>query len=270
MRQTRQPSAGPSAKRSADGTRRNPQRRAPDPNSLKGQIIDLAGGDDVCFGRPRKRQRVDLGLIDLTEPEAGPSRPVHRTPPAAQRKDIRPLEIARNARTNSSVRQADVRPAPANAMHAEDDAPPAYAPMEVATEPPAEDFYLAHVLEVVPDVQPDHAMGLVRKYITDYGSEVANNVVHMLFEDPSYPKVERNKGKRKRDADDDGPPPKVAKTVDYGSTNRPFTGGAWYYQMAVVRRFIFYLINDIPYFCPVGSTYSRLPTDSETILTTSP
>ena len=52
--------------------------------------------------------------------------------------------------------------------------------------------YLALVLEVVPDVLPEHAMELVKKRHLPYGDEVVNAVVQGLLDDPSYPKAKIN------------------------------------------------------------------------------
>lgn len=234
MRGTRQPSAGPSARRNATGTtRRNP---APDPNS---SIIDLSDSDDEELARERLKKRRRLGEKGnyLTGNVAGPSRPVHLAAPAAQREGYDPSAALKENTGNIFRRQQKAFPDFVDRMQpvgATRDEPIAVDAEEV--DPNLEDHYLSHVLEVVPDVLPSHALELVRKHIPDYGSEVANNVVHMLFEDPSYPKIEQNKGKRKRDADEAvaAPPIKIVKTVDYGSTERPFTGGPYYYQMALV------------------------------------
>ncbi|KAJ8593532.1 hypothetical protein M405DRAFT_594536, partial [Rhizopogon salebrosus TDB-379] len=77
-------------------------------------------------------------------------------------------------------------------------------------EPPAPaadptDAYVARVLEIVPDVQPAHILRLVEQFIhhPDYvGQNVLELVLHYLFENPDYPKVDR-KGKRKRTEDDE-------------------------------------------------------------------
>lgn len=93
---------------------------------------------------------------------------------------------------------------------------------------------LAQVLEVVPDVQPEHAAELISQHSTAHPDEVVQAVIHTLFETPSYPKVDR-KGKRKATDQDEGEHkrPRLDEP-DYAQLNRPFKGGVHYSDLSMV------------------------------------
>lgn len=55
--------------------------------------------------------------------------------------------------------------------------------------PDSIDAIVAQVLEIIPDVSPDHALSLTQKYYAEYGLTTHEMVLHTLFEDPNYPKV---------------------------------------------------------------------------------
>jgi len=107
----------------------------------------------------------------------------------------------------------------------------------VALDTPADliDIYVDQVLEIVPDVELDHLAALVRKYLTDFQDEVAQRVVHLLLEDPTYPKVSwesRQTGDGiKEDNGDQGKP---EPTLDYANKDRKSEGGAEYNNLALV------------------------------------
>src|SRR5258706_8162277 len=67
-------------------------------------------------------------------------------------------------------------------------------------------FALAKVLEIVPDVQPDHITALIHSYLDGDGEPMSPNllveqILHVLLENPDYPKVEK-KGKKRRGAEE--------------------------------------------------------------------
>jgi len=100
--------------------------------------------------------------------------------------------------------------------------------------------HLALVLEIVPDVIPTHAMELIEKLYPTYKDQVAERVLQRLFDDPSYPKVEKGvvgKGKRKASEMEDvseRPPSKVK--IDLASVERPKPTGKNYKTLALVSR----------------------------------
>lgn len=104
-------------------------------------------------------------------------------------------------------------------------------------EVPAESYehLLSQILEVVPDVQPEHVRSLLTKYHSSSGENTVAIVLHFLFEH-SYPRVERNLGKRKREADDvNGERSDKTATMNYGSNDRGFRGGEHYIAISLVR-----------------------------------
>ncbi|KAJ7343378.1 hypothetical protein DFH08DRAFT_872523 [Mycena albidolilacea] len=94
--------------------------------------------------------------------------------------------------------------------------------------------YVERVLDVLPDALPEHVLELVKQHYPQSREQVAETVLHALFEDPAYPKVDK-KGKRKRvEGDVQGeergqPKPKL----DYGSKDREYKGGVHYEQLAI-------------------------------------
>ncbi|KAL5525503.1 hypothetical protein ACEPAG_6839 [Sanghuangporus baumii] len=110
---------------------------------------------------------------------------------------------------------------------------------EVVKEAPM-DLYLSQVLEVIPDVQPDHARALLFQNHLSYGTDVVAAVLHCLFEQP-YPRIQRNKGKRKREDDGSVDEAENAVLKNYGSRDRPFEGGDHYVEIALNQ-----LMTDFP------------------------
>lgn len=115
------------------------------------------------------------------------------------------------------------------------------APSSVATPPPGAsmsiDHYVAQVLEIVPDVDPDHLTTLLAQHMESYKEKVVEPVLHILFENPNYPKVVKGKGKgkRKRDDSDNEGPSKARVKIDYLSKNRVHIGSKFYVAAALVR-----------------------------------
>lgn len=119
--------------------------------------------------------------------------------------------------------------------------------------------YTAQVLEIIPDIEPEHCAALVADRYPDAQGATVERVLHSLFEDPSYPKIQKglgqDKGKRKAVEGDDaeGRPRKRAKLAGKAqkgkekqkgddleeekwlSLGRPFTGGRDYHELALVR-----------------------------------
>jgi TRIAD3 protein (E3 ubiquitin-protein ligase RNF216) len=137
--------------------------------------------------------------------------------------------------------QVDIHPAPAPVLPPVPLPQPSQPPEPPAEAQPTTDACVARVLEIVPDVEPAHVLGLTEHFThnpVNAGQNVLELVLHTLFENPNYPKVDR-KGKRKITEDDEEgavrgqPVPKI----DYGATNREFTGGVDYFELALVCYF---------------------------------
>ena len=101
--------------------------------------------------------------------------------------------------------------------------------------------YSARVLEIIPDVEPTHLRTLLEQHYPASGDGVVQNVLHVLFEDASYPRVEKVAGKRKRAPDDDDGREKSKLKLDYASKDRKFTGGQSYPDLAISQ-----LLQDFP------------------------
>ncbi|KAL0960254.1 hypothetical protein HGRIS_011885 [Hohenbuehelia grisea] len=117
-------------------------------------------------------------------------------------------------------------------------------PTPPAPEPPLDpaDDYTAQVLEIIPDVTPEHVYQLIQTHLPTHGGGVVEQVLHVLFEDPHYPRVDK-KGKRKADEpapDDNRGHPKTR--IDYASIDRLAPRGIVYDALALEQ-----LQTDFPY-----------------------
>ena len=111
-------------------------------------------------------------------------------------------------------------------------------------------FALAKVLEIVPDVQPDHITALIHSHLDRDGEVISPNllveqILHQLLENPDYPKVEK-KGKKRRSAEEpdaagDGENgakrPKKRVKIDYRTTQRSKAPSAAYRNLALVSTY---------------------------------
>ncbi|TFK18193.1 hypothetical protein FA15DRAFT_269541 [Coprinopsis marcescibilis] len=100
------------------------------------------------------------------------------------------------------------------------------------------------IIEIIPNVEPQFLLELVREHVRRQDGKlevVVQNVLHHLLEEnPGYPKVSKEKGKRKREADGEGgdPPTKRARVghgVDYLDTKRAKKGGKDYRALALTE-----------------------------------
>lgn len=120
-------------------------------------------------------------------------------------------------------------------------------PVEPLLEPEPErdpmSGYVARILEIIPDVEPDHLLALVTKFAPSLQDGVVEHVLHVLFEDPAYPKVDKKgKGKRKQTDEDirgegtavAGSTPTKKQKIDYADKTRAFRGGVHYTDLALV------------------------------------
>ncbi|KXN81173.1 hypothetical protein AN958_05888 [Leucoagaricus sp. SymC.cos] len=104
--------------------------------------------------------------------------------------------------------------------------------------------YIAQILEIVPDVDPGHLSTLVSTHYPDHKNGTIERVLHILFEDPKYPRVQNgksvDKGKRKADGPSGARPKKKRKSVVVAedeelwmSVEKPFVGGVNYHDLAL-------------------------------------
>ncbi|KAJ3829988.1 hypothetical protein F5880DRAFT_1607038 [Lentinula raphanica] len=107
---------------------------------------------------------------------------------------------------------------------------------------------LAQVLELVPDVQPAYAEELIAQHSVTRPGEVLEAVINALFEDPSYPKLDK-KGKRKATEQpyDEGHHKKQRLddlTLDYSRTDREYKGSVHYTDLSIEQLMVDF--PDIP------------------------
>ena len=97
------------------------------------------------------------------------------------------------------------------------------------------DAYIARVLEIIPDVQPAHVHTLITQRINTYKDGSVEQVLHTLFDDTNYPKIDK-KGKRKREeVDNEGGERGLTKIkIDYGDKDRVHSYGRSYVNIALV------------------------------------
>lgn len=143
---------------------------------------------------------------------------------------------------------------------------PAVNPADPDLEPlDAFTLTLVKVLEIVPDVQPDHVTALVHSHLDRDGEAMptallVEQILHQLFEDPDYPKAEKKKEKRKSTAiveesaatgsgQNGGERPKKKVKIDYRTTERDKIPSGAYINLALVGTLLLIYF----YFFCVGS-----------------
>jgi TRIAD3 protein (E3 ubiquitin-protein ligase RNF216) len=97
------------------------------------------------------------------------------------------------------------------------------------------DTYVARVLEIIPDVQPTHVLSLLEQNVEAHQDGVVEVVLHAIFEDTNYPKIDK-KGKRKREEaeEEESGSVKSKVKIDYGHKDRVNQGGPLYAEIALV------------------------------------
>ncbi|KAF9234720.1 hypothetical protein BU15DRAFT_52263 [Melanogaster broomeanus] len=203
--------------------------QAPNAASSFGNARSDLAGDPARIMAPGSSSRREERIVPLFFPSSDDERGVHRPPPA----DVFDAAL---------VAQLRVVPDAVPPL------PPPDPPAPVAPAPPPVDPIgecVARVIEVVPDVQPAHVLGLVEQFSATQPGNVVEFVLHALFEDPSYPKVDK-KGKRKRDDTEapieEGSARGVPKPkVDYASKERKYDCGPHYFELSLEQ-----LMRDFP------------------------
>jgi hypothetical protein len=246
-------------------------------------VIELTDTDDEGGASPKKRPKI----VGKGEPEAGPSRLLESRPrPATRPKSPRSTTNKRThslrAENSDGLSKAAsliilnnvVLPAvpdisqykanlaidtPTNVAQVNpeqpDQRPPSVPPSDATN---SIDIYIAQVLEVIPDVKTDHILMLIQQYLPAFGDNVVQNVLHVLFEDPAYPKVEKGKRKRDETKDDDRGEPNNAPLIDYANKHRKSEGGQDYVDLALVSFFNLSFLHAFKHF-HLGTTLCGLP-----------
>lgn len=240
-----------------------------------GDIIELSDSDGEGNKERMKRARPTLNPARADGPVAGPSRVANQPLLPLFLPDIDDIDMripgphmarrppAPNGLNDVARAGVPVPPmqAPLPAQPAPVAFPPAAAPLQaeasvIIVEPPEESFasrmdsYVAQVLEIVPDVLPEHVRTLVERLEPTYNAEVVARIIHLIFEDPTYPKVDpKGKGKRKREDEDDERGAKSVK-VDYASKDREPPGPIYILQAEVrtiLHSWLFGRVGELAY-----------------------
>ncbi|KAL4072366.1 hypothetical protein V8B97DRAFT_1958637 [Scleroderma yunnanense] len=211
-------------------------------------VIDLSSSPEPIHQAKKRQRRVHAEVVEIMSDE-------DEGVPLAMYKQNRTTAGHAAVQAHAAMGQLGEEPQMGDAAQAHDP-PPLFYPVNDSDDPPLplvhsrpatpqpeplsepvdpRDAYIARVIEIVPDVQPAHVLGLVEQFIQSHPEHVVELVLHALFEDPSYPKIDR-KGKRKRDADeDDKEPPRASPKpkIDYLSPDRMFDGGPYYFDLSM-------------------------------------
>ncbi|KAH0579736.1 hypothetical protein H2248_002574 [Termitomyces sp. 'cryptogamus'] len=245
--------------------------------------------------RARAKPNPAVPVIELSDSDDGqlPVRVCHKPAPnaiAGPSSRRRPQKLG----SSSSVQNIPKKPIPARAVPLflpsdEENDPPTAQPRtltpapfpfvldappepvvdlvnEPEPDPDPHSTVTARVLEIVPDVEPDYLLATVTKHMLDHPDQdtatVIEFILHALFEDDKYPKVDRMaKGKRKQpehqqeEAQDI--PTKKSK-IDYADKNRPFKGGQHYTDLALEHLQTTFQFIPKPYLRQVLTTYKGL------------
>ncbi|KAJ7509982.1 hypothetical protein B0H11DRAFT_1957067 [Mycena galericulata] len=180
--------------------------------------------------------------------EAGPSKKKNPAPLLQHKKDA----SSGSLENIPAKRRPKSKSVPLFLPSDEENEPPVFADdeidlVDIENLPPPPDpipGFVTQVLEIIPDVDPEYALSLVRQHYPQSQDQVLEPVLHALFEDPAYPKLDR-KGKRKRVEDEDpadGRGKHKAAKLDYGSKDREYKGGVHYAQLSIDQ-----LMLDFPY-----------------------
>lgn len=173
----------------------------------------LSVNDGIQDSAPGKEERIGLFIPDTD--------------------DEKDLQVA-----GPSMKAAVAPPLPALELEAAASLPPSKpgALLEnVAVEADDFDGFVAQVLEIIPNVLPEHARKLIEQHYPSRKGQVVETVLHLLFEDPSYPKSDP-KGKRKLSemagsVNDEQRNTKVK--LDFGCKDRESEGGPNYVNSAM-------------------------------------
>ena len=198
----------------------------------------------------------DVISITSSEDEAGPSQPKKPIGLATSFSGV--WEVEPPPSTSSSLFLPDpdepiAGPSRSQKRSQPAPPPPSQTPSRVLEEestqpvliPPAEDpdplsAFVAQVLEIIPDVDPSHALALVTLHYDEYKDKVVEPVLHTLFEASDYPKADKKGKRRREEVDDQEAPASVARRkvsevdVDYASEARPQPPGLFYQELSIV------------------------------------
>jgi E3 ubiquitin-protein ligase RNF216 len=244
------------------------RKRARNPVVNEDEIIELTDSeDDIPVNRDPLRSTSKISTMESRrEPrsQAGPSRPATK-PFGTPRKNTVSDAHTQGGQSAASVERL-ISPGSDNKLQAvplflpednDDQLPRLQTPhsTSVIVDPISEDLlepilkpdspppdidpmdtYVARVLEIIPDVQPTHVLSLLEQNVEAHQDGVVEVVLHAIFEDPNYPKIDK-KGKRKREEREEEESSRHVKSkvkIDYGNKDRANQGGPLYAEIALV------------------------------------
>ncbi|KAG9309994.1 hypothetical protein JVU11DRAFT_10028 [Chiua virens] len=205
---------------------------APSKTHVQPGPSQTTSGASVGFGKPNTEMLADnaASVSGSSQHAARPEQQGDRAPLFLPGSDDGHEVVVSVAQDIPDATLVDVHPLP------EPPAPQLPAPID-----PFDD-HLVRVLEIVPDVQPAHASLLIEQFMQSQPVNVVEFVIHALFENPSYPKMDK-KGKHKRDEPDDDSDrrgsPKLK--VDYTRKDRVYNCGPGYFERSLEQ-----LMTDFP------------------------
>lgn len=237
----------------------SPERPSPEPQEDRAQrrrlrpssstdIIEVIDSDDEIstahsFNQLRSSGNVEkLDMLETSDPSRAhiPGSSEHKTPlhPEEAKEPSLPLDHHDNVPSTSHASHPLVQHIPSSVP-----GPSTHVDTPEIRRNPI-DVYTDQVLEIVPDVLPEHVHMLVTRYVQISKDNALEQVLHILLEDPTYPKVDKKgKGKRKREADDEDAKKSGKVNVDYGDKDRHSEGGPFYIDLALVYHCPFRLIH---------------------------
>ncbi|KAG6812683.1 hypothetical protein H0H92_001312 [Tricholoma furcatifolium] len=218
-------------------------------------VIELSDDDDDDDALPQKQPVAGPSSRRRPRPQQlGSSSSVENIPPPLRKKTTPvPLFLPSDEENNPLPERgkaptpapfpldvdADFPTAPKKSQPLKEPSPEPEQPEPVPDlDPDPQTTMTARVLEIIPDVEPDFLHAKVTQHMLDHPDQdaalIVERILHALFEDNKYPKVDRfGKGKRKQE-DSDGTASKKTK-IDYTDKNRPNNGGTHYNDLALER-----------------------------------
>lgn len=192
--------------------------------------------DDLSFGPTvvrngihERKEPLESSRNSVPGPSTNPPQPL---PLSADRNAAGPsnLEILLGD-ISTDVKIVNPPPAP------QDSRPQLLPLLEIPEE--AMSRYVAQILEIIPDVDPEHCAALVADHFPNLHEATVERVLHLLFEGVSYPKakkLDKGKGKASPPGENDRPRKKAKKddTTMWLNVDRPFVGGPTYCTLALV------------------------------------
>ena len=230
-----------------------------------GPVIELTDSEpDIAVEVPREARRREASPVAGSSNVAGPSnttksktRPTDHVPLFFHSDD----DENENVPVGDLVREIQNIPLETAQQHEpiqqQDEPLPLPSPSPPPPPPPEEPIdpisqTLSQILEIIPDIEPEHALGLVQEHLPAFGdpndvgdaatwkertTRAAEHVIGLVFEAGAYPKVVDKKGKARAAEAQERENNKRPK-IDYQTIERLFMGGKDYFDLALVPFFL--------------------------------